>query len=149
MILSKLESKEGCIGKTNKKFVLNIETLERKNAIEDIIGEVKNKSYEFTDENENVFVQLPGIYFTMSDENTIEFSFDKFEDAKKLEPQAISKYKNSWIEGKIRSIPNVAPDVNQFSYNKSNKLCNWVKGELLNWKTILYIQIIWLVAYGT
>lgn len=155
-ILSKLENPK-VEDDADSIYELNIETLERRFGLleypAEIVTEIKMRSDKFTDENDNVFVQLPAMYYIIDNEDdknvSIKFSFHEFENANRLEPQAISKYKNSWINGKIRSIPNVAPDCSQFSYIKSKKLCKWANGEMLNWKTILYIQIIWLFAYGT
>lgn len=137
-------------------YWLNINNLESNctNA-DNFLNLVKAKSKEFTDKHDNVYVQLPTIWIIFKDE-TLEFIFDKNELAfiepdtyEELKPQAISKYKNSLVDGKIRSIPNHAPDFTQFSFNKSTKFCNWVDGEQLNWETVLYIQIMWAYAYQT
>lgn len=130
-------------------YQLNKETLvsDCTNA-DEILDLVKSKSKEFTDEHDNVYVQLPTIWLIIKD-TELSFGFEKIDGAIELKPQAISKYKNSLVEGKIRSIPNHAPDFTQFSLNKSTKFCKWVDGEQLNWKTVLYIQIMWAYAYQT
>lgn len=117
---------------------------------EDFLNLVKSKSEEFTDNYGNVYVQLPTIYLQYLGSDEYRFAFEPTnEEMEELIPQAISKYKNSLINGQIRSIPNVAPNFNQMSYNKVTKFCGWVEGEQLNWKTVLYIQIMWAYAYQT
>lgn len=109
---------------------------------------IKSKSLEFIDDYRNVFVQLPTIWLKL-DKDKLLFSLEEKRNSIILQPQAISKYKNSLIRRKIRSIPNVAPNFSQFSFNKSTQFCNWVYGEQLNWRTVLYIQIMWKYAYET
>lgn len=136
-----------CVG--IKVYELNTETLishcDNPGAF---LDSVKFKSNEFTDEHENVYVQLPTIWLKINGKQLL-FSFDEMDDGIKLQPQAISKYKGSLVDGKLRSIPNHAPDFSQFSFNKATKFCNWVDGEQLNWLTVLYIQIMWAYAYQT
>lgn len=130
-------------------YGLNTKTLTSDcNNPDDFLNLVKSKSQEFTDEHDNVYVQLPTIWLKINGKQLL-FSFDEMNDWIELQPQAISKYKNSLVDGKIRSIPNHAPDFSQFSFNKATKFCHWVDGEQLNWKTVLYIQIMWAYAYQT
>lgn len=130
-------------------YLLNVENLESDCTNPDeFLNLVKSKSKEFTDEHKNVYVQLPTIYVYLQNGHC-SFVFEKVDGTLELQPQAISKYKNSLVEGQIRSIPNHAPDFTQFSFNKATKFCNWVDGEQLNWKTVLYIQIMWAYAYQT
>lgn len=130
-------------------FEINTKTLQSgERNPEGFIKLFKSKSKEFVDEHENIFVQLPTIWVKF-DEDELLFVFEEKEDYIKFQPQAISKYKGALVEGKLRSIPNVAPDFTQFSFNKATKFCKWVDGEQLNWKTVLYIQIMWAYAYGT
>lgn len=109
---------------------------------------LKSFSEEFTDDHGNVFVQLPTVWIKIDGE-LLNISFYEKDGFIQLTPQAISKYKGSLIKGELRSIPNVAPNFSQFSFNKSTKFCEWVDGEQLNWKTVLYIQIMWTYAYQT
>ncbi|WP_281512235.1 hypothetical protein [Mammaliicoccus vitulinus] len=146
-ILNLLEESDSTKEAKPKKFFINIETMEHSN--KGIVNQVKFLSTEFTDENDNFFVQLPKIWVNIKENPIIKVSLFPQDGYMELTPQAISKYKNSWIDGKVRSIPNVAPDLNQFSYLKSLKLCKWANGEMLNWKTVLYIQLVWLCEYGT
>lgn len=116
---------------------------------DEFLNYVKSLSEETTDKFGNVFVKLPTIYVSLK-ENKLSFSFTKLETSQYcIKPQLVSKYKNSLVNGQLRSIPNVAPNFNQFSFNKSSKFCKWVDGEQLNWGTVLYIQIMWSYAYGT
>lgn len=139
------------LGKTIiKPYELNINSL---SSVGDIKGEeflnyVKSLSEEFEDDHKNIYVDLPAIYINVINK-TIYFSFDEIAGYIKLQPQKVSKYKNSLVEGKIRSIPNVAPNFSQFSFNKATKFCKWADGEQLNWRTVLYFQIMWAYAYGT
>lgn len=131
-------------------YLLNVETLKSDcTNPDDFLNLVKSKSKEFTDEHKNIYVQLPTIWLHCIGNNEYNFTFEPVYGAIELQPQAISKYKNSLVEGKIRSIPNHAPDFTQFSFNKANKFCKWVDGEQLNWKTMFYIQIMWAYAYQT
>lgn len=128
-------------------YLLNVENLKSDCTNPDeFLNLVKSKLKEFTDEHKNVYVQLPTIWLIIKD-TELSFDFEKIDGAIELKPQAISKYKNSLVEGQIRSIPNHAPDFTQFSFNKATKFCNWVDGEQLNWKTVLYIQIMWAYAH--
>ena len=131
-------------------FSINFATLKSdcKNS-SDFLNMVEIKSSEFTDDYGNVYVQLPPIWINLEKKHFTFENQDDNENFISLRPQAISKYKNSLIEGKIRSIANVAPNFNQVSFNKSTKFCNWVNGEQLNWLTVLYIQIMWVFAYQT
>lgn len=113
---------------------------------EDIIKMTK----EITDEYGNVYVCLPPLYINLNDDERIinlSFSPSAFEDSIKLKPQMISKYKNSLINGQCRSIPGVAPDFNGISYLTAKKLIKSVGGEMMNWKTQLYIQLIYLAMF--
>lgn len=100
---------------------------------------------EFTDDNGNVFIQLPTIYVNWG-QDFIAIDFEKPDDSAfiALQPQAISKYKNSLIEGKVRSIPNVPPNFNQMSYKRFEEFIKLADGEMLHWETVLYLQIMFL-----
>ncbi len=133
------------------EFALDIQTL--KSNFCELNGEeflyfVKSFSEEFEDKHKNIYVRLPAIYVNVMGK-IVYFTFDEVDGYIKLQPQLVSKYKNSLVDGKIRSIPNVAPNFTQFSFNKATKFCKWVDGEQLNWRTVLYFQIMWAYAYGT
>lgn len=100
------------------------------------------------DEYGNHFVVLPTIYVKFSETN-IQLSFQEYAGAYKLVPQFISKYKNALIKGEVFSIPHVAPNFNQMSYVRFQKFIEWAGGEMLNWKTVLYLQILWLFIKKT
>lgn len=108
----------------------------------------KKRFNEFIDENDNEFVQLTPIYVKFS-ETTIQIAFQEFAGAYELVPQYISKYKNALIEGKVRSVHGVAPNFNQMSYLRFEEFIKWAGGEMLNWKTVLYLQILWLFTKKT
>lgn len=107
------------------------------------------KTSTYVDEYNNEYVVLPTIYVRETGDNKLTISLSQLIGGTELKPQMISKYKNSLIDGKCRSIPNVAPNFTQFSYNKSKKFAEWVGGEIMNWKTQLYIQLVYLAIYGT
>lgn len=133
-----------------KEFTLNVDNFKSNGELKGVefLNYVKSLSEEFEDEHKNIYVDLPTIYVSVTNK-IIHFSFDEVAGYIKLQPQKVSKYKNSLVDGKIRSIPDVAPNFSQFSFNKATKFCKWVDGEQLNWKTVLYIQIMWAYAYGT
>lgn len=106
-------------------------------------------SEDIIDEFANFYVKLTPLFVKQLDDNQVMLSTEEFEEAVELVPQLISKYKNSLINGQCRSIPNVAPDFTQLSYNKSKKFAEWVGGEIMNWETQLYIQLVYLATYGT
>lgn len=108
----------------------------------------KKRFNEFIDEYDNEFVHLTPLYVKFS-ETTIQISFQEFAGAYELVPQYISKYKNSLIEGKVRSISDVAPNFNQMSYFRFEQFIKWAGGVMLNWKTVLYLQILWLFIKKT
>ena len=132
------------------EFALNVDSFKSSGEPKgkEFLNYVESISEKIEDEHKNIYVKLPTIYINTVG-RIIYFSFNEIAGYIKLQPQLVSKYKNSWIDGKVRSIPNVAPDLNQFSYLKSLKLCRWVNGEMLNWKTVLYFQIMWAYAYET
>lgn len=103
----------------------------------------------YIDEYANEYVILPPIYVRKMGDSKVLVSLSQFLGGIELKPQMISRYKNSLIDGKCRSIPNVAPNFTQISYNKSNKFAEWADGEIMNWKTQLYIQLVYLAIYGT
>lgn len=103
----------------------------------------------YTDEYANEYVILPPIYVRKMGDSKVLVSLSQFLGGIELKPQMISRYKNSLIDGQCRSIPNVAPNFTQFSYNKSKKFAEWVGGEIMNWETQLYIQLVYLAIYGT
>lgn len=103
----------------------------------------------YTDEYANEYVILPPIYVRKMEDSKVLVSLSQFLGGIELKPQMISRYKNSLINGQCRSVPNVAPNFSQFSYNKSKKFAKWVGGEIMNWKTQLYIQLVYLAIYGT
>lgn len=103
----------------------------------------------YTDEYANDYVILPPIYVREMGDNKVSVSLSELIDGMELKPQMISRYKNSLINGQCRSISNVAPNFTQFSYNKSKKFAEWVGGEIMNWETQLYIQLVYLSIYGT
>lgn len=104
---------------------------------------------DIMDEFDNYYVKLPPLFVKVLDNNEVKISTEEFEEAVELVPQLISKYKNSLINGQCRSIPYVAPNFTQFSYKKSKKFAEWVGGEIMNWETQLYIQLVYLATYGT
>ena len=108
----------------------------------------KNRFNDFIDEYDNEFVQLMPIYVKFS-ETTIQIEFQEFAGSYEIVPQYVSKYKNSLIEGKVRSIPDVAPNFNQMSYLRFEQFIKWAGGEMMNWKTVLYLQILWLFIKKT
>ena len=115
-----------------------------------IDGKLENiLSEEIIDDFDNYYVRLTPLFVKALDNNQVMVSHEEFEGSIKLIPQMISKYKNSLINGQCRSIPNVAPNFTQFSYNKAKKFADWVDGEIMNWKTQLYIQLVYLAIYGT
>lgn len=103
---------------------------------------------EITDENGNVFVNFPTIYVDWVSE-VLAISLEKLSGFIELTPQRISKYKNALIDGKVRSISGVAPNFNQMSYLRFEEFIKWAGGEMLNWKTVLYLQILWLFTKKT
>lgn len=108
------------------------------------------ETVEFTDYNRNVFIQLPTIYVCWGyDFITIDFEDTDDSSYIELKPQAISKYKNALINGKVRSIPNVPPNFNQMSYLRFKEFVKWAGGEMMNWKTVLYLQLMWLFIKET
>lgn len=106
---------------------------------------------ELKDGFNNVFIELPTIWVSY-DEKKIRISFENRDDIKgwtELKPQVVSKYKNALIDGKVRSISGVAPNFNQMSYLRFEEFIKWAGGEMLNWKTVLYLQILWLFTKKT
>ncbi len=132
------------------EFALNVKNLKSSGEPKgvDFLNYVESLSEKIEDEHKNIYVKLPTIYVNVMS-RIIYFSFNEIDGYIKLQPQLVSKYKNSLVDGKIRSIPNVAPNFSQFSFNKATKFCKWVDGEQLNWRTVLYFQIMWAYAYGT
>lgn len=115
----------------------------------DLFGEIALRRKFITDDNENEFVQLPTIYVAFNEEQ-ITISFEKLDrESHKLVPQLVSRYKNALIEGKVRSLTGVAPNFNQMSYLRFNEFVKLAGGEMLHWKTILYLQILWLFINKT
>lgn len=115
-----------------------------------IDGKLENiLSEDIIDDFDNYYVRLTPLFVKALDNNQVMVSHEEFEGSIKLIPQMISKYKNSLINGQCRSIPNVAPNFTQFSYNKAKKFADWVEGEIMNWETQLYIQLVYLATYGT
>lgn len=150
LILSKIDvNNEECGEKENDSVVVDIknkETCEGRTIPESVFS---RKVTTYTDEYGNEYVVLPTIYFRETGDNKLTISLSQLIGGTELKPQMISKYKNSLIDGKCRSIPNVAPNFTQFSYNKSKKFAEWVGGEIMDWKTQLYIQLVYLAIYGT
>lgn len=105
---------------------------------------------EITDEYGNIYVCLPPLYINLSDEARIinlSFSPSSFKSCVELKPQMISKYKSSLINGQCRSVPGVTPNFNGIPYFASKNLIESVGGEMMNWKTQLYIQLIYLAVF--
>lgn len=146
LIIKKLNTSESINEVTTSKqyCIVNIRT----GAIID--GYLENLvSEDVIDEFNNYYVKLTPLFVKPLDDNQVKISTKEFEGAVKLVPQLISKYKNSLIKGQCRSIPNVAPNFTQFSYNKAKQFADLVDGEIMNWETQLYIQLVYLATYGT
>lgn len=151
LIIKKLNTSESINGVTASKQCKQycIVDISRGGAIID--GHLENiVSEDIIDKFDNFYVKLTPLFVkTLNNSYKVKISTEEFKGAIKLIPQMISKYKNSLINSQCRSIPNVAPNFTQFSYNKAKKFADWVDGEIMNWETQLYIQLVYLATYGT
>lgn len=96
----------------------------------------------------NYYRKFPDIYVSW-DKKRLYLSLFPQKSFILIHPQQISEYKNSLINGQIRSIPHVAPNFNQLSFNKSAKFCKWVGGEHMSGITYLYLMLICIFTRGT
>lgn len=149
LILKKLEGME--VKKIEEKEVVTITYIRgwNKGIISDLFNEkdIIEKTKEITDEYDNTYICLPPLYIRIEEEKA-DLSFYPLKGGIELRPQMISKYKNSLINGQCRSIPGVIPDFNEMSFEKSEKFVEWADGEMMNWKTQLYIQLVFFATYG-